>query len=166
MISIGNGISSGGGFYLNPNAIINDGLLDLSIFDEVTRLRLLTALPMALVNKVEKIREAKLFRSDAFKIIMRTPALIHCDGEIISTQLKTAEIKVRKNEMFIRKTKNKRFDYQPRYYKPEKDEELKRKRKLGFRSNYRQKTSTKKPYAYIIMLAIILYIFLKYNGYI
>jgi hypothetical protein len=68
--------------------------------------------------------------------------------------------------MFIKKPTHKKFDYQPRYYKPEKDEELKRKKKLGFRSNYRKKTSTKKPYAYIIMLAIILYIFLKYNGYI
>jgi ribosomal protein L34 len=67
--------------------------------------------------------------------------------------------------MFIKKPRHKKFDYQPRYYKPEKDEELKRKRKLGFRSNYREKTSTKKPYAYIIMLVIILYIFLKYNGY-
>ena len=68
--------------------------------------------------------------------------------------------------MFIKKPTHKKFDYQPRHYKPEKDEELKRKKKLGFRSNYRKKTSTKKPYAYIIMLAIILYIFLKYNDYI
>lgn len=68
--------------------------------------------------------------------------------------------------MFIKKPTHKKFDYQPRYYKPEKDEELKRKKRLGFRTNYRSKTSTKKPYIYIIMLAVILYIFLKYNGYI
>jgi uncharacterized membrane protein (DUF106 family) len=68
--------------------------------------------------------------------------------------------------MFIKKPTHRKFNYEPRYYNPEKDEELKRKQKLGFRSKYRVKTSTKKPFAYIIMLAIILYIFLKYNGYI
>ncbi len=53
MLSIGNGISSGGGFYLNPHAIINDGQLDISIFDKITRRRLLTALPLALLNKID-----------------------------------------------------------------------------------------------------------------
>jgi len=68
--------------------------------------------------------------------------------------------------MFIKKPRNRKFDYQPRYYKPDQDKEERRKRKLGFRSNYKNKVQSKKPVAYIIMLAIILYIFLKYNGYI
>lgn len=67
--------------------------------------------------------------------------------------------------MFIKKPSHRKFDYQPRYYKPELDAEEKRKRRLGFRSNYRNKTKTKKPIAFIVMLVIILYIFLKYNGY-
>ena len=104
MISVGNGISSGGGFYLNPNAIVDDGLLDLSIFDQVTRRRLLTALPMALINKVEKIPEAELFTSDNFNISLSNPTFVHCDGEIISKDLKTAEIKIHRNAIkFISK---------------------------------------------------------------
>ena len=68
--------------------------------------------------------------------------------------------------MFIRKPTHRKFDYEPRYYNPDKDKETKRKQRLGFRSNYRNKTASKKPIILIIFFLIILYFFLKYNGYI
>jgi len=68
--------------------------------------------------------------------------------------------------MFMKKPSHRKFDYQPRHYKPELDEGEKRKRKLGFRSNYRNKSKSKLPMALIIMFLIILYFFLKYNGHI
>jgi hypothetical protein len=68
--------------------------------------------------------------------------------------------------MFMKRPQYRKFDYQPRFYKPELDEGEKRKRRLGFRSNIRKRSNTKIPWPYIIMLAIILFIFLKYNGYI
>lgn len=64
----------------------------------------------------------------------------------------------------FKKPTYKRFDYQPRYYKPELDEEEKRKRRLGFRSNFRNKVQKKIPIHFIIMLLIILFLLLKYNG--
>lgn len=67
--------------------------------------------------------------------------------------------------MFFRKPTHKKFDYQPRFYNPNKDKEEKRKERLGFRTNYRNKSKTKKPIGLILMLVIILYFFLKYNGY-
>ena len=66
--------------------------------------------------------------------------------------------------MFVKKPSHRKFEYQPRHYKPQMDEDEKRKRRLGFSSGYRNKTTTKMPYAYIIMLAIIVYVFLKFNG--
>ncbi len=92
MLTIGNGISSGGGFYLTPRAIINDNLLDISIFDKLTRLRLLKVLPKALVNKLETVNEAKMYKSNKIKITLKEPYYVHCDGEIISKELKTADI--------------------------------------------------------------------------
>jgi len=106
MISIGNGISSGGGFYLTPNAIINDGLLDITIFETVTRARLLTALPMALLNKIEKVPEAKLLTSENLKLKLNTPYFVHCDGEIISEKLTTAEISTNQNVLKVIKKRN------------------------------------------------------------
>ena len=67
--------------------------------------------------------------------------------------------------MFMRRPTHKKFDYTPRFYKPELDEDEKRKRRLGFRSSIRKSRNTNVPWPYIIMLAIILFIFLKYSGY-
>ena len=100
MLSIGNGISSGGGFYLNPHALIDDGQLDISIFDKITRRRLLTALPLALLNKIDSVPEAKQSRTDSIKIKLKTPYYAHCDGEIISEQLEEATISV--DKQFLR----------------------------------------------------------------
>jgi len=66
--------------------------------------------------------------------------------------------------MFIKKPSHRKFDYQPRFYNPELDKEKRRKQRLGFRSNYKNKTVPKKPLAYILMFLLILYFFLKYNG--
>lgn len=107
MVSIGNGVSSGGGFYLNPNAVIDDGQLDISIFDTVTRRRLLWALPMALFNKLERVPEAKLFRTNnSIEIKLRNPYYVHCDGEIITDTLKSAVISIKKNAIRIIKKAN------------------------------------------------------------
>lgn len=101
MVSIGNGITSGGGFYLNPRAIIDDGLLDLSVFDSITRRRLLTALPLALMNKLDKVPEAKQFITKMVELKLKTPYYIHCDGEIISDKLKSAEITIEKQVLRV-----------------------------------------------------------------
>jgi len=101
MISVGNGKCSGGGFYLNPGAIINDGMLDLTIFDKVTRRRLLTALPMALINKVDKIPEAHIVKSQRVRLKLKDPYFVHCDGEIVSEKMIEAEIKIHKNRINI-----------------------------------------------------------------
>lgn len=101
MVSIGNGVCSGGGFYLNPNAIINDGVLDISIFDKITRRRLLAALPMALINKLDKVPEAKMYMTDYADIKLKNPYFVHCDGEIITTTLKEAKITIQKKAVKI-----------------------------------------------------------------
>lgn len=62
LISLGNGISSGGGFYLTPKAKISDGLINLTAVDKISTLRILSALPLALFNKIDKVEEAKQFK--------------------------------------------------------------------------------------------------------
>ncbi len=65
--------------------------------------------------------------------------------------------------MFIKKAKHRVFDYQPRYYDPSKDENEKRKRKLGFRSNLRRSSNKKSLIMLIIMILFILYLLLTFN---
>jgi YegS/Rv2252/BmrU family lipid kinase len=103
LISIGNGISSGGGFYLNPFAKINDGLLDVTVVDKVTRRRLMTALPMALINKLEKVPEAKLSTTKNITLKLNTPYFAHCEGEIITEKLTSAVISIEKDSLRVLK---------------------------------------------------------------
>lgn len=71
--------------------------------------------------------------------------------------------------MFFRRPNHKTFDYTPRFYDPDKDEELKklerRKQKLGFRnSRSRQKMRIKSPIYYLVLLVILVFIYLKFTG--
>ena len=64
--------------------------------------------------------------------------------------------------------KHKTFDYQPQFYDPDKDEELKelerRKRRLGFRSQSRLKRRKKSPLLYLLIIALLIYVYLKLSG--
>ncbi len=66
--------------------------------------------------------------------------------------------------MLIKKPKNRAFDYQPRYYKPEQDKEEIRKRKLGFRSNLNKSSKKRSPIIFVILLLVIIYLLIKYQG--
>ncbi|MBK8946492.1 MAG: hypothetical protein IPM32_14650 [Ignavibacteriae bacterium] len=65
--------------------------------------------------------------------------------------------------MILKKPKNRKFDYQPRYYKPETDKSEKRKRKLGFRNNFNNSTRKRSPIIFVLLLIIILYLIIKYQ---
>ncbi len=71
--------------------------------------------------------------------------------------------------MFKKKLpKNKTFGYHPQFYDPEKDEKLKeierRKSRLGFRSQSRLKRNKRSPLLYLLIIALLIYIFLKLSG--
>ena len=65
---------------------------------------------------------------------------------------------------FFKKRTNKKFEYEPRFYKPEDDDSVKRKRKISLgiqRERQLQKSSNVK---YMVIFIIIAYIFLKLQG--
>ena len=65
--------------------------------------------------------------------------------------------------MLIKKPTHKNFDYQPRYYKPEEDPNEKRKKRLGFRRARKSKKKGRTPIYWLILFAIVLYIYLKFS---
>ncbi len=106
MLTVGNGISSGGGFYLTPKALINDQILNLSCFEAITRRRLLTALPMVLLNKIDKVPEAAMYNFRDLSIRLLEPYYVHCDGEIISQKMISANIKLADKTLKVITAKN------------------------------------------------------------
>lgn len=64
----------------------------------------------------------------------------------------------------MKKFKNRQFDYTPRYYNPLTDPEERRKRKLNFRTNRHAKPKTRSGILWLLMLAIVAYLYLRFSG--
>jgi diacylglycerol kinase (ATP) len=95
LVSVMNGQRVGGGFLTAPDAIIDDGLFDLCIADEVSRPRMLTLLPLFLKGTQIHEPEIQMKRAKGLKITALEGSMpIHTDGEIICMESKEVEIKI------------------------------------------------------------------------
>lgn len=94
MINAGNGIYMGGGLKLTPEAEIDDGLLDINIIEDLTKLEVIqnllsvyrgthTQLPQVTTNKIEQM---VIESEEGFAM--------HVDGELISTDEKSLEVSI------------------------------------------------------------------------
>lgn len=101
LMTLGNGITSGGGFFLNPRAVIDDGILDLTIIQFVSRLKIMYKLPLALLNKLEKVPEADFYNFKQIDISLKKPYYVHVDGEVLSTSVKNLKVEVLKSAIKI-----------------------------------------------------------------
>jgi hypothetical protein len=66
--------------------------------------------------------------------------------------------------MFMKRPRHRVFDYPPRYYKPESDEQEKRKRRLGFSRQRHFKPKRRNPIIWLVFLFVAIYIYLKLQG--
>ena len=66
--------------------------------------------------------------------------------------------------MLFKKPRHRVFDYTPRFYKPEKDEQERKKRKLGFRRNSIKKRQKRSPIIWGIMVVLVIIVYLKFAG--
>ena len=66
--------------------------------------------------------------------------------------------------MFMKKPRHRIFDYQPRFYKPEADEEERRKRRLGFTRQRKYRARKRNPVIWAILILLVIYIILKLQG--
>jgi diacylglycerol kinase (ATP) len=82
LVAIRNGISSGGGFLLTPNALIDDGSLDACIVSEVSVVRVVHLLPQVLAGAHGKYREVTMAKMKQIKVQSEKPVSIHRDGEV------------------------------------------------------------------------------------
>jgi diacylglycerol kinase (ATP) len=83
LMAIGNGTCAGGGFYLTPEARVDDGLLDLCIVSHLSIPRILMVLPLAMRGKHGKAREVTFFRGKKIGIRCSSSFYVHADGEIV-----------------------------------------------------------------------------------
>lgn len=85
LYAIGNGHSSGGGFYLTPGAQIDDEIFNTCLVHDITKPKIIRKLPYALINKMEKVKEANLDKTKSVEIVIKNSNFIHTDGEAFET---------------------------------------------------------------------------------
>jgi len=83
LVSVGNSPRTGGGFYLTPDARLDDKLLDVAIAEDLSKPRVLALLPRALVGKHTTHPAVTMLRIQ--KLIVQVPegAPVQMDGEVV-----------------------------------------------------------------------------------
>lgn len=90
----GNGRSSGGGFYLTPDASITDGLLDVCVIEAASPVRLLRLLPAALRGRHVGAPEVHVRQARTLRVSTDRPVQLQADGEMLSKGQTTLEAAV------------------------------------------------------------------------
>jgi len=83
LIAIGNGVCAGGGFYLTPDAIVDDGVLDICTVQDKTVFQILRLMPLVMKGKHHNVRGVKFYRDNKFTISASEAFYVHADGEIV-----------------------------------------------------------------------------------
>lgn len=95
LVTVGNGVSSGGGFQLTPDAQMNDGWFDVCIIKAVPRWKALAILPRVLVGGHTRHPDVIMTRSRRITIDCPDEALLaHLEGEFADLDPHHLEIKL------------------------------------------------------------------------
>lgn len=85
LLTIGNGRCSGGGFWLTPQAEVDDGLFDICLVRGLSKLQMLALVPSAMQGTHITAKPVRMTRARQVTITSADPLPVHADGEILYT---------------------------------------------------------------------------------
>ncbi len=94
MITVGNGKSLGGGFFLTPRAKLDDGVFDICIFRALTTPEVLKNLPKALHGKHLFLPQVEYFQARELSVSSPDWLPMHIDGELMPTNIQQVSVEV------------------------------------------------------------------------
>lgn len=94
-ITMANGCYYGGGMKPAPKALLDDGALDFSIIDRVSRKKVLILLPKFIKGKHETLEEVYVHKGKKLEVISEQALPINIDGEILWIERVYAQIEER-----------------------------------------------------------------------
>ncbi|HET7228476.1 MAG TPA: diacylglycerol kinase family protein [Longimicrobium sp.] len=94
LVTVGNGGRHGGGFWICPGAVIDDGLLDVCVCDGLSRLQILNFLPKTIRGTHVGASCVHMRRVRHVRITSDTPLPVHADGEILAEDARELDISI------------------------------------------------------------------------
>ncbi len=94
LVSIGNGVRAGGGFYINPGAFPDDGRLDVCTAEKMPRARMLALLPSTIRGRHVGKRGVAVHTGARLRVSAQQPFPLHIDGEYLGRRSEPLEITV------------------------------------------------------------------------
>jgi len=95
-VTIGNAFDSGGGYTVNPGALISDGFLDPCIVEDISVLRCISLMPRVRSGDHIGMDEVTYVRTEGIHIDSDRGLPMHADGEILSRQARNIRVDVEK----------------------------------------------------------------------
>lgn len=82
LVAVGIGQAYGGGMRIVPDAIQDDGLFDVCIFEDMNRLSLIYHFPKVFSGKLKGIKQAGMYRAQEIRLKLSEERPLHMEGEI------------------------------------------------------------------------------------
>jgi YegS/Rv2252/BmrU family lipid kinase len=101
LVAIGNGRSAGGGFYLTPGAIVDDGLLDVAAIRRLKLTQILRVLPYVVLGKLQEKHGVKFMRGKKIRLESDTSFTVHADGEIVGRNVNSVVVGMHEAQLRI-----------------------------------------------------------------
>lgn len=97
-IEVGIGKSAGGGFFLTPGAVPDDGLFDVCLVTPLSHWAFVTRMPAAFRGKHTGYKEVRMSQTQCLTVRSAAPLLAHFDGEVRDGP-ETIEIRIVENRL-------------------------------------------------------------------
>lgn len=101
MVTVGNTRRTGGGFYLTPDAVVDDGLLDVGIADAIPAWQVLTLLPLALFGRHTGHPAVTMIRCRRISVAGADGFPLHLDGEVVSDQAIRVDVTIQPGRLEV-----------------------------------------------------------------
>ncbi|HAY37487.1 MAG TPA: hypothetical protein DCY57_11055 [Bacteroidetes bacterium] len=99
--TIGNAQDSGGGYSINPKALVSDGRVDACVVENCSIMRSLSLLPATREGKHLTMKEVNYHQLEKMLIDTDRGLPIHADGEVQSLEARSIEVSVVANSLRV-----------------------------------------------------------------
>jgi YegS/Rv2252/BmrU family lipid kinase len=101
LATVANGRCQGGGFWFTPDAVLDDGLLDLCLVEPLRPDELVRYLPRAMRGAHTGLPKVHMARAATVEVEYTTPALVVTDGEVAAPDVQRLTVQVRPRSLAL-----------------------------------------------------------------